>query len=162
MATGSDHNTEVECHRPRLERLAARILGDRVEAADVVQEAMLAWLRRAGTVVAPFPWLLRTVANGARDRLRARRTVHDAAALESVASEWPGPPALARRRDERRRIAAALDELPDRQREAVTRRLVDGATFREIALSMGISEGAAKTHFGRGITNTRNRLGAGP
>jgi RNA polymerase sigma-70 factor (ECF subfamily) len=62
-----------EAQRPRLKRLAYRMLGSVSEAEDVVQDAWLRWTRAPDDVVDPAAWLVRAATRLAIDRLRAAK-----------------------------------------------------------------------------------------
>ncbi|MCR5881171.1 RNA polymerase sigma factor SigJ [Phenylobacterium sp. J367] len=67
-----------ETNRPRLKRLAYRMLGSVSEAEDAVQDAWLRWTRAAGGVTDPAAWLVRTTTRLCIDRLRAAKVERDA------------------------------------------------------------------------------------
>ncbi|MHA3700550.1 sigma-70 family RNA polymerase sigma factor [Jatrophihabitans sp. YIM 134969] len=72
-----DLTTEFEAERPRLVNVAARVLGDRAEAEDIVQQA---WLRldATGTAIDSLPaWLTTVVTRLCLDRLRQRTPIPD-------------------------------------------------------------------------------------
>ncbi|SEN27627.1 RNA polymerase, sigma subunit, ECF family [Pseudorhodobacter antarcticus] len=144
-------------HVPRVMGFAARMLGgDRAEAEDVAQEAMLRLWR-----VAPdwrpgearvSTWLYRVVANLCTDRLRGRVrrravTLDDA---PDVADGAPGVVAGMVARDRKAALYATLDLLPDRQRQAVVLRHLEGLTNPEIALVMDIGVEAVESLTARG------------
>jgi RNA polymerase sigma-70 factor (ECF subfamily) len=56
-------------------------------------------------------------------------------------------------------IRQTLDRLPEEQREVVVRRLLLGQSFRDIAVGLGLSEGAVKMRFRRGLELLRSLLG---
>lgn len=62
-----------EAQRPRLTRLAYRMLGSVHEAEDVVQDAWIRWTRAPGEVADPAAWLVRTATRLSIDRLRAAK-----------------------------------------------------------------------------------------
>lgn len=64
---------EFEAERPRLKRLAYRMLGSVAEAEDVVQEAWLRWTRAPDDLADPAAWLVRAATRLAIDRLRAAK-----------------------------------------------------------------------------------------
>jgi len=64
---------DFEAHRPRLKRLAYRMLGSVAEAEDVVQDAWFRWTRAPADVAEPAAWLIRVVTRLAIDRLRAAK-----------------------------------------------------------------------------------------
>ena len=141
---------------PGVLRYAARVLGDRVEAEDVAQEAMLRLWRvatdwRPGEAQ-PKTWLYRVVANLCTDRLRARQR-RAASPIDDVAEpEDPGQPvvALMINGDRMAALQAALDTLPDRQRQAMVLRHFEGLTNPEIAEILHIGVEAVESLTARG------------
>ena len=139
---------------PMALRVAARMLGDRTEAEDVAQEAMLRLWRvapdwRQGEAKVST-WLYRVTSNLCTDRLRRRgRTV----ALEAVAEPEDGRPGAVAGMIEADRALAletALAALPDRQRQAVVLRHLEGLTNPEIAEIMEIGVEAVESLTARG------------
>lgn len=140
---------------PKVLSHAQRVLGSRSEAEDVAQEAMLRLWRAAATWQAegpaqPSTWLYRVTANLAIDRLRARAK---SAPLEAA----PEPPDESRTPaevidDETRRAAldAALQALPERQRQAVVLRHIEGLSNPEIAEALEVSVEAVESLTSRG------------
>jgi len=138
---------------PRVLGYAARLLNERTEAEDVVQEAMLRlwkiapdWRQGEAKVTT---WLYRVVTNLCTDRLRKRRDV----ALDAVAEPDDGRASVAQGMIESQRAAAltaALATLPERQRQAVVLRHLEGATNPEIAQVLEISVEAVESLTARG------------
>ncbi len=156
---------------PRVFRYAARMLGDAAEAEDVAQEAMLRLWRiapdwRQGEAKVST-WLYRVTANLCTDRLRRRRWV----ALDTV----PEPPdtsagAQMKLEDDDRLAAlnAALAALPERQKQAVVLRHIEGLANPDIAEVMGIGVEAVESLVARGkrglaaaLADKREELGYG-
>ncbi|WP_300516598.1 RNA polymerase sigma factor [Aliiroseovarius sp.] len=139
---------------PRVLGFAARMLGgDRAEAEDVAQEAMLRlwkvapdWRQGEAKVTT---WLYRVVKNLCTDRLRKRRGV-DIDAIAEPADDAPGAVAGMIEADRAAALQAALNQLPDRQRIAVTLRHLDGASNPEIAEVLEISVEAVESLTARG------------
>lgn len=138
---------------PRVYAHAVRVLGDRAEAEDVSQEAMLRLWRmapdwRAGEAKVST-WLYRVTANLCTDRLRRTRT----APLDDAAEPSdPAPGAEARLQASARMDAlqAALNTLPDRQKQAVVLRHIEGLGNPDIAEILGISTEAVESLTARG------------
>ena len=138
---------------PRVLSHAARVLGDRAEAEDVAQEAMLRLWRAAADWQAggakPSTWLYRVVANLCTDRLRKRRWVP----LDAAPEPEDGAPGVAERMIEADRAAAleqALSALPERQRQAVILRHLEGLSNPEIAEVMEVGVEAVESLVARG------------
>ena len=94
-------------------------------------------------------WLYRVVANACTDRLRKRRTVD----IDSVAEPEDGAPSAADRIQDRARADAlqgALDSLPERQRQAVVLRHIEGFSNPEIAQIMDVKVEAVESLTARG------------
>ncbi len=136
---------------------ATRLLGgDRAEAEDVAQEAMLRLWRiapdwREGEARVTT-WLYRVVTNLCTDRLRAgrRRAMPMGDDLPDLAD--PAPDSVARLLSAARLEAldAALAALPERQREAVVLRHIEGLSNPEIAEVLGIGVEAVESLTARG------------
>ena len=131
---------------PRTLGYAARLLGgDRAEAEDVVQEAILRLWRvapdwRSGEAKVTT-WLYRVVTNLCTDRrrARARRGVGMPDAAAEVADVSPGPEARLNAADRVGALQAALARLPDRQRQAVLLRHIGVCQRSCPAGSCGVS-----------------------
>lgn len=67
-----------EAQRPRLKRLAYRMLGSVAEAEDVVQDAWLRWTRAGDDIADPAGWLVRTTSRLCIDRLRSAKAQREA------------------------------------------------------------------------------------
>ncbi len=138
---------------PRILSWAYRLLGDRAEAEDVAQEAMLKlwkqapdWRQGEAKVTT---WLFQVVRNLATDRLRRRRGTP----LDAIAEPVDDTPGAAERLQEADRAAAlqrALNGLPDRQRQAVVLRHIEGLGNPEIAKIMEIGVEAVESLTSRG------------
>jgi RNA polymerase sigma factor (sigma-70 family) len=131
-------------------RLASRLLGDDDAAEDVVQESFLKVLEVVDTFDAtrPFaPWFYRIVANRCSNIRRSRSRRPTESLSPTLESEAPGPDREAERRSLRRRLRAALDGLPDRQREVLLLYDVEGFTGPEIAETLEISAGTVRWHL---------------
>jgi RNA polymerase sigma-70 factor (ECF subfamily) len=73
LVMDAERTAEFEAQRPRLKRLAYRMLGSVAEAEDVVQDAWLRWTRAPDDVAEPAAWLVRATTRLAIDRLRAAK-----------------------------------------------------------------------------------------
>ena len=135
-------------HAPAARRAATLVLGSPADADDAAQDGFLAAWRSIDRYDRdrPFrPWLLRIVVNAARD-FRRRRTVRQTDELSPVlASGDAGPERATDRLLLRERLAAALRELPERQRLAVTMFDAEGFAHAEIAEVLGIPEGTVRS-----------------
>lgn len=153
--------TLVERHLNRVHGLAFRMLGDRAEAEDVAQDAYIRVWRQAGRWqpgAARFTtWLHRVVVNLCIDRRRRKREqlVDE---LPERADPGPGPEGSALDADRRRRVMAALDALPERQRLAVLLAHYQELGNIETAEVMGISVEAVESLLSRARRQLREVL----
>jgi len=137
----------------RLVGLARLLVDDPGQAEEVVQDAFVAlhrsWTRLRDPGAAPA-WLRQAVVNGSRGTLRKRATArkHLKVVEPSLAS---GPDEGAVLADEHAVVAAALRDLPDRQRACLALRYYDDLSEAQIAEALGISTGSVKTHVHRGM-----------
>jgi RNA polymerase sigma-70 factor, ECF subfamily len=156
----------------RLYRLARGVLRDEAEAEEAVQESYL----RAFTHLDGFKgesslatWLARIVLNEALGRLRRRRpTVALDAVAETLAAGAPGP--LSRdepspeqataRREIRRSIEKAVDDLPASFRAVFMMRALEQMSIEETAACLGIPAETVKTRFHRANKLLRQALTA--
>jgi RNA polymerase sigma-70 factor (sigma-E family) len=147
-------------HYPHLVRFARHLLDDPGEAEDVVMDAFTGLYRRwtgLWSVDDPYFYLRTSIVNASRSRLRHLRVVRsrpvpadrDVAPAESSALE----------RLEQEEVGAAVRRLSRRQREVLVLRYYDNASEAEIAVVLGISPGAVKSHASRGIAALRRQLG---
>jgi len=138
---------------PGIHRLAARMLGDTAEAEDVTQETMLRLWRAApgwrSGAARVSTWTYRVAANLAIDRLRRRRTAPLAEADE-VPDGQPGVEAALIAADRAEALQTALLALPERQRQAVILRHLEGLANPEIAEIMELSVEAVESLSARG------------
>lgn len=136
---------------PRVLGYAARLLGERAEAEDVAQEAMLRlWRAAAGWRTGEAQvstWLYRVVTNLCTDRLRARgrRGPVGIEDVPEVADGAAGAEAGLIEADRMAALDAALAGLPERQRQALVLRHLEGLSNPEIAAVMDIGVEAVES-----------------
>lgn len=144
-------------HYTGLIRMAV-LLGAGVDAEDVVAEAFCElykrWPRLRDPLAAPS-YLRSVVCNLTRMRLRHLQVVrrHPDQSMTSIGSAEQEVVL----REDQREVIAALQSLPDRQRQALVLRYWLDLNEAEVAASMGISRGAVKAHTSRGMA-TLTRL----
>src|SRR5918999_1550370 len=135
----------VRTHQRRAYAVARAIVLDHHDAEDAVQDGFLHAFRALGRFRPGEPfgaWLHRIVANAALD-LQRRRKVRSAGVLpETVALPFRDP---AESDELRRRLATALERLPERQRAVIVLHDVEGFRHAEIGEMLGIPEGTARS-----------------
>ena len=156
FAAGDGRAAETLTRRlaPRILAHAARMLGDRAEAEDVTQDALMRLWR-----VAPdwsedgaklTTWLYRVTANLCIDRIRRRSSVETDEAVLDVADDHPGAEARLTDAARAEALQAALLRLPPRQRQAVVLRHLEGLSNPKIAAIMDIGVEAVESLVARG------------
>ena len=150
--------------------LILRILKDRGEAEDVLQEVFVrVWDRADGydpLLGAPAAWLARISRNRAIDRLRARAVRADLSVASDPALPPPDrtsssdPEGLAVTGEQRRAIAAALATLPDNQRALIESAFFEGYTQSELAERFDLPLGTVKTRIRSGMQTLKRALEA--
>ena len=155
----------VRRYQRRVYGLALTLLHDRDLADDVAQEALVRAWRHAGAFDARrgsvTTWLLAITRNLSIDAIRANRVtpVTDdvlEAALPVSSGDDPGDASVVA--DEVRRVARALDALPDEQRRALILTRLRGLTAAEVAAQEGIPLGTAKTRIRSALLRVRADL----
>lgn len=161
-----------------------RFLGDRDAAAEVVQDAFVTlWRRasqfdvRAGSLLT---WLLSIARHRAIDRLRAegRRPLRDAASLDALATDGPGPSAAVRsdvpaelvagsstdpgtvadRRWVQAVVRTGIAELPDNEREVIVLAYSQDLSQAQIAARLDWPIGTVKSRTRRALAQLRVHL----
>jgi RNA polymerase sigma-70 factor, ECF subfamily len=157
-------------HRDRLWAVALRTMGNPEDAADGLQDGMIAAFRRAGSYrgeAAVTTWLHRVVVNACLDRIRASKIrrlealpddVEDRGTLVATAVHDDRPEEAAEGNDRRRRVLAALATLPADQRAALVLVDMEGYPVAEVALMLDCAEGTVKSRCSRGRTRLAGLL----
>ncbi|GHF73435.1 RNA polymerase sigma factor SigM [Streptomyces griseosporeus] len=148
----------VRRHRDRLWAVALRTLGDREEAADAVQDALVSAYRAAHTFrgqSAVTTWLHRITVNACLDRARkaaSRKTspVDDTERLEQLLEPHESASAPAERNDLHRQLLEALGTLPPDQRAALVLVDMQGYPVAEAARVLDVPTGTVKSRCARG------------
>lgn len=135
-------------------RVARRMLNDGDEAEDVAQEAMVRLWRMARDWqpgrARVSTWLYRVAMNLAIDRLRRGRRNRPLDAVDEPADGRPAAVETMIEADRARALEAALMALPERQRQAVVLRHLEGRANPEIAAIMEIGVEAVESLIARG------------
>jgi RNA polymerase sigma-70 factor (ECF subfamily) len=145
--------------------LLVRILNNREEAEDVLQEVFLQVWRRARDYDVdrgrPFTWLVTLARSRGIDRLRSvasRERVAAASARDPV-EETSDAIADAVRSEQRGIVTSALSQLPEEQQRPLVLAYFDGLTQSEIAERLGAPLGTVKTRMRTGMLRLREVLG---
>ena len=160
----------VAGHQDRLYTIALRLLGDRRDAEEVAQDALVRAFRAMASYprerVAELrlrPWLASIAVNLARNR---RRRIEDRrppsqleplldAGFDPAGDGRSRPDSTSDRRETQRELAEALVRLKPAVRAAIVLRHVDGLSVAETAEALGRPEGTVKAQVHRGLRELR-------
>lgn len=156
----------VERHQDRLVGLCQRLLLDRQAALDAAQEVFLKAFHKASSVRPRgqyFTWLYRVATNHCLNVLRRRKIVRFLPFVDSqdegAGVPWepvdrgPNPEEMLAARRRWQRTAAAIRRLPESQRAVLVLAKFEGLSYREIAETLEITEGAVESRLFRAMRN---------
>ena len=183
-AGGGDHaafDQLFELHRKSLKKLVSlrmdARLQTRLDPSDIVQETQMVAFRRFRDYLKrrPMPfrlWIRKTaqqqVCDAQRTHIERRRrsVLREEAGLSrssrlvarGLLSAHSSPHEKLQRREQERRVAAAVAELSDADREIVVMRNVEGLSFEEIAPILDMQPAAIRQRYGRALIKLRAKL----
>jgi len=162
----------VSDHQRMVFQLALHLLGDPQEALDLSQEVFLRVFRTLPNFrgqSALRTWIYRIVINQASNRQRWWRrrhrsqqvTLEDHTAAHGELAEsrsYAMPDRVLQQHETAGRVWTALDSLPFDQRACVVLREIDGLSYDEIAVSLGVAVGTVKSRLARARETLRDAL----
>jgi RNA polymerase sigma-70 factor (ECF subfamily) len=164
----------VTRHQRRAARIAFHYVRDAADADEAVQDAFVKAYTHLATFREELPfevWFTRILINGCLDRIKARRrrerwiapAVIDASGVERDPAEYlpsggPSPEERVLSDERRRQLAAALVQLPERQRLVFVMSHFEGRTSREVSAVTGLNESTVRVHLFRAIRRLRTLL----
>lgn len=140
--------------------LATSLLGRKDLAEDVLQDVFLKFIESIDTFELTGSlksYLAKCIVNRARDYHRRSKRPMDATGAVDYGLE-PSPAETVAANEQKQRLAAALAELPDEQREVVLLHLQAGLKFRQIAHIQGTSAKTAWSRYQYGLDRLRSLL----
>lgn len=167
----------VADHQDRLFTIALRLLGDRRDAEEVSQDALVrayramhGYPRERIAALRLRPWLASIAVNLARNRRRRLGDRQPPGSLEPMLDAGYDPPAdrrtapatTADRRETQLELATLLLRLAPAVRAAIVLRHVDGLSVTEVAEALGRPEGTVKAQVHRGLRELRALVEASP
>jgi len=145
-------------------RTAYVITGSAAEAEDAAQDGFVKAFRaldRFRSGAPPRPWILRIVANEARNRVRStqRRLGLELRLAEGFrpGDAAPSPEAASVAAEDSARLLALLNELGEEDRLVIASRYFLELSGEETAAALGIPEGTVKSRLSRALTRLRTR-----
>lgn len=164
----------VQRYTPMVYNLALRLTGDRTDAEDLTQEALLKAVRGLPDFrgeAEPGTWIYRITVNAWKNLVRTKSKWRflrffrddDPKAVDSEPADCPekgpGPEALAESAGVKERIESALAELSPEERAVLVLRELDGRSYAEIAESLDVPLGTVKSRLARARTLLAQKLG---
>lgn len=150
----------VRRHQRSLLRVSLRFARDQALAEDIVQESFI----KAFQKLAMFEgrssfksWLFQIAMNTAKNRLRGR-AFETSSLDDSAVAVDPGAETSMIRSDVRGLIRREVDRLPEKQRIALTLRVYEDLSFKEIAEIMNCPYDTAKANYRHALLKLRKRL----
>lgn len=135
---------------PPLHRYVSRVTADRALADDVVQETLIAIVRKIAWLTDPAlfrPWAFRIASRNAFRQLRRRR-IHEP--LEEIATEVPSVDPW-----QRERLLASLERLSPASRAVITLHYLEEMPLSEVAAILDLSLGTVKSRLSYGLSQLR-------
>src|SRR4051794_40914266 len=142
-----------------------RILNDRSEAEDVLQDVYVTVWRKAASFdparASPITWLVAIARNRAIDRLRSSagsRRSEPIESAEDVRDDAPGALDLVVAAEQQERLKTCLGELEERHSAVIRSAFLDGVTYEQLAQRMEVPLGTMKSWIRRGLMKLRTCL----
>lgn len=174
VARARDGNTQafealIDRYQVAIFRYAYRMLNDRGNAEDVTQETFVAAWRGLPTLADPGAfrgWLYRIATRRAFDVLRVRRPEGDlpdddsesASTFGATASQHDDPAQLVVRRAQHEALQQALLTLAPQQRAAWSMQQIDGLSYDEIAVALGVPVSTVRGRIARARQTLAERM----
>ena len=153
----------VQKYQREVYGLACRMVSDAEEAKDLAQQAFLqAFVHiRSFRQDAQFrTWLFRIAINQCYNFLKSRRKFGDPVDCDEVnlVGEETSPEADLVAQDDRRRLYAALERLPAKQRAVITLKVEQGLSYQEISQVLGGTAGAARVNYCQALKTLKKHI----
>ena len=153
----------LEPYKNKMFRYAFSIIGNRFEAEDIVQEAMIKiWKRKDkfSEIDNKEAWVITIVRNLAIDKVRARKKkqTSDINDYFHISDKGPSPDIKLEQKDAVSKVSQIMSTLQETQREIITLRDIEGYTYQEIADIMDLKVDQVKVYLFRARKILREKL----
>ena len=143
MTSFHDRFVELyDIHFPRVRRFLDRLSGDPVQAADIAQDTFVRLYRRGSAPDDPAAWLITVALNLLRNSrstsARRKRLLSAVRGEATVADPFAPPDEAVESADQRARVRAALERLPEREQQLLLLRS-EGYRYQELATALGLN-----------------------
>jgi RNA polymerase sigma factor (sigma-70 family) len=152
-------------HQAAVLRVAAAISGSVDDAPDIAQEALVKAHRSLAKLTDPNllrPWMMRIVANEAKNHLRSRdrRRQREERFGSWVVAETPDPEASTLEADDARGLGLALGRIGARDRQVLAFRYFAGLSEADTARALNVATGTVKSRTARALARLRAEMGS--
>lgn len=150
-------------YKNKMFRYAFSIIGNRFEAEDIVQEAIIKiWKRmdKFSEIENKEAWVITIVRNLAIDKVRAKKKkqTSDINDYFHISDNAPSPDVKLEQKDAVKKVTEIMASLQETQREIITLRDIEGYTYQEIADIMGLKVDQVKVYLFRARKTLREKL----
>ena len=150
-------------YKDKMFRYALSIIGNRFEAEDVVQEAMIKLWKgkeKFAQIDNKEAWAITIVRNLCIDKIRARKKkkTSDIDDYFHISDKSPSPDVQLEQSDALKKVTEIMNTLQGTQREIITLRDIEGYTYKEISGMTGYSIEKVKVYLHRARTKLRQQL----
>lgn len=148
----------------RVYNMAWKYFGEEAIAMDVSQQVFISIQKKLPSLKDPSKfkfWLYRTVVNQCHmesRKLKSRSNLKERITQFRLQPMQEQPDEIYHRNERTKMVLEALQEIPPEQRAIIIMKEYEELTFREIAETLGISEGTAKSRLYYGLKNLRKVL----
>jgi RNA polymerase sigma factor (sigma-70 family) len=157
-----EFNTRLQPLKSKLYRFALKYVRDKYEAEDIVQEVLTkVWLHRdrLGQILNFDAWCMKLVRNQSLDRLKSQHHKITRARISiDTKSENKTPYQQAELNDSVRTVRLLIESLPEKQREVIHLRDVEGFSYKEISDIMEMDINLVKVSLFRARTTIKTKL----
>lgn len=149
--------------KDKMYRYAFSIVGNKMEAEDVVQEALIKLWRgkeKFAEISNKEAWAITVVRNLSIDKIRSKKkkNTSDIDDYYHISDNAPSPHKSLEQRDALKKVEEIMDTLPSTQKEIITLRDIEGYTYQEIANIMELKVDQVKVYLFRARKVLREKL----
>lgn len=148
--------------KEKLYRYAFKIVGNRFDAEDVMQELLIkVWKKREdfAKIDNKEAWSMTVIRNLSIDKIRKRKyNTQDISEHHSISDKGLTPDRITEVKEDLSIVMNLLNELPERQREIIHLRDIEGYTYKEISAIVDLSEDQVKVNLFRARQKFKEKL----
>lgn len=152
----------VDGFKDKLYRFSLKIVGNKFDAEDVLQELLIKiWKKKEdfAQIDNKEAWCMTVTRNLSIDKIRKRKnSTTDISEYHTISDSAPTPDRIAEDRESLSIVMKLLNELPDRQKEIIHLRDIEGYTYKEISEITGLSEDQVKVNLFRARQKFKEKI----